>query len=175
MAGRPADFDIRAELKRMAVFYALTRSSTVGRIRNIRPFTEPLVSWTLSQEDYRLLGDGLAKLCHLLFVAGAKKVFLPMRDPAPVSEMKEVEQALARFASLQPEVTAIHLFASCPLGDDADRFPLDPYGKVHGTDNLFVNDASMLPGTTGVNPQGTIMALALRNVASFLASARAGS
>ena len=31
----------------------------------------------------------------------------------------------------------------------------DSYGKLHGFDNLYVNDASMLPDSPGVNPQGT--------------------
>lgn len=174
MAGRPADFEIRQEMNRMAVFYALIRSSARGRIRNLPFFAEPLVSWTLAPEDYRALGDGLSKLCKLLLVAGAKEIFLPMGDPAPITSMEGLGERLTRLAELQPEVTAIHLFGSCPLGGDQDRFPLDPYGKVCGFDNLFVNDASMLPGTTGVNPQATIMAVALRNIAAFLESTRPG-
>jgi choline dehydrogenase-like flavoprotein len=39
---------------------------------------------------------------------------------------------------------------------------------VHGTEGLFVNDASLLCTAPGVNPQGTIMALARRNVLRFL-------
>lgn len=175
MAGRPADFDIRQEMNRMAVFYALIRSSARGRIRNLPFAAEPLVSWTLAPEDYRALGDGLSKLCKLLLVAGAKEIFLPMGDPAPITSMEGLGERLTRLAESRPEVTAIHLFGSCPLGGDSDRFPLDPYGKVCGTDNLFVNDASMLPGTTGVNPQATIMAVALRNIDAFLTSTRPGS
>jgi len=33
--------------------------------------------------------------------------------------------------------------------------------------NLYVNDASMLPDSPGINPQGTIMALARRNALHF--------
>jgi choline dehydrogenase-like flavoprotein len=41
-------------------------------------------------------------------------------------------------------------------------------GQVHGTANLFVNDASLVPTAPGVNPQGTVMALARRNTLHFL-------
>ena len=34
-------------------------------------------------------------------------------------------------------------------------------------ENLHVNDASMLPDSPGVNPQGTVMALARRNALRF--------
>ena len=41
-------------------------------------------------------------------------------------------------------------------------------GAVPGFPNLFVNDASLLCTAPGVNPQGSIMALARRNVMKFL-------
>jgi choline dehydrogenase-like flavoprotein len=68
----------------------------------------------------------------------------------------------------KPEISAIHMFGSCPLGNDAARFPLDPHGQVAGTGNLFVNDTSMLPTSIGVNPQATVMAMAMRNIEHFM-------
>jgi len=57
----------------------------------------------------------------------------------------------------------VHLFGSCPLGQ-----AVDPWGQVIG--GLYINDGSLLPGALGVNPQGTIMAVARRNIQHFLAS-----
>ncbi|MEP7114000.1 MAG: GMC oxidoreductase, partial [Ilumatobacteraceae bacterium] len=48
------------------------------------------------------------------------------------------------------------------------------FGRVHGTGNVWVNDASLLPTAPGVNPQGTVMALAIRNARRFAATERAG-
>jgi len=39
---------------------------------------------------------------------------------------------------------------------------------VHDTDGLVVADASVLPSSIGVNPQETIIALALRNAERWL-------
>jgi len=39
-------------------------------------------------------------------------------------------------------------------------------------ENLFIADASLLCTAPGVNPQGTIMALARRNALHFLARTR---
>ena len=49
--------------------------------------------------------------------------------------------------------------------------PADSFGRVETVDNLRVNDGSLLPSAPGVNPQGTIMAVAHRNVARMLGSA----
>ena len=46
---------------------------------------------------------------------------------------------------------------------------VDSFGRVHEFKNLRVNDASLLCTAPGVNPQGSIMALARRNVMRFLA------
>jgi choline dehydrogenase-like flavoprotein len=43
----------------------------------------------------------------------------------------------------------------------------DSFGKIHGFENLYINDASMLPDSPGINPQGTIMAMARRNALHF--------
>jgi choline dehydrogenase-like flavoprotein len=62
----------------------------------------------------------------------------------------------------------VHLFSSVPMGEAA-HCPADSYGNVRGVRNLHVNDAALLPDAPGVNPQGTVMAVAHRNVAAHLA------
>ena len=59
-------------------------------------------------------------------------------------------------------------FSSCPMGEREDKCPLDSWGRVRNYANLRVNDASMLPDSPGVNPQGSVVALARRNVLRFL-------
>ena len=54
------------------------------------------------------------------------------------------------------------------MGERMDRCAIDSYGRVHGFENLYVNDASMLPDSPGINPQGTIMAVARRNAQHFV-------
>ena len=63
----------------------------------------------------------------------------------------------------------IHLFSSCPIGERQDRCVANSYGKVFGHEGLFISDGSMLPSAPGVNPQGTIMAFAHRNIEKIIA------
>jgi choline dehydrogenase-like flavoprotein len=65
-------------------------------------------------------------------------------------------------------LVTVHAFSSCPAGERKDRCAVSSYGRVLGFSNLYVNDASILPDSPGVNPQGTVMALARRNTLEFL-------
>ena len=38
------------------------------------------------------------------------------------------------------------------------------FGKLNNFQNIFINDASILPSNTGESPQATIMAMAKHNV-----------
>jgi len=55
------------------------------------------------------------------------------------------------------------LCSTVPMGGDRALTAADSFGKVHGTHNVWVNDASLLPDAPGVNPQASVMAIALRN------------
>jgi choline dehydrogenase-like flavoprotein len=54
------------------------------------------------------------------------------------------------------------------MGENRSSCATDSFGLVRGFKNLFVNDASLLCTAPGVNPQGSIMALARRNTLKFL-------
>jgi choline dehydrogenase-like flavoprotein len=58
------------------------------------------------------------------------------------------------------------------MGEDRSKCAVDSFGRIHGLKNLFVNDASLLCTAPGVNPQGSIMALARRNTLKFLRDTR---
>jgi cholesterol oxidase len=55
-----------------------------------------------------------------------------------------------------------------PLGGCVRGVATDAYGRVSGYENLFVNDASLLPGYLGCNPFMAITALAERNIEAIL-------
>ncbi|MCV7227733.1 GMC oxidoreductase [Mycolicibacterium komossense] len=55
-----------------------------------------------------------------------------------------------------------------PLGGCVRGKATDSYGRVNGYDNLFVNDASLIPGYIGCNPFMSITALAERNIEGIL-------
>ena len=61
----------------------------------------------------------------------------------------------------------VHPLGGCVRGEVTDAF-----GRVKGYDNLYVNDASLIPGYLGCNPFMSITALAERNIEAVLQGRR---
>ncbi len=62
-----------------------------------------------------------------------------------------------------------YLARVCEVGIDRVT---DGFGRVKGYDNLFVNDASLIPGYLGCNQFMSITALAERNIEGILRGRR---
>ena len=152
----------------LAVYYAMITSEGRGSVRMLPGFNDPLVRYGLTQNDRRHLADGFRKLADVLFESGATALY-PSLTHGPVLRCRG---CVSKLPEILPEGLAnlmtIHLFSSCPMGEDPAKCATDSFGRVHGFENLFVNDASLLCTAPGVNPQGSIMALARRNALKFL-------
>lgn len=157
-----------AEWHHRAVYYAMITSEGTGTVRTLPGFRDPLVRYALTASDRNHLADGLRKLAQLLFASGATTLY-PSLTRGPVLRREEGE---ATLPGVVPDgganLMTIHLFSSCPMGEDVARCAADSFGRVHGFQNLYVNDASLLCTAPGVNPQGSIMAIARRNALKFL-------
>jgi choline dehydrogenase-like flavoprotein len=66
------------------------------------------------------------------------------------------------FSKAIPLSGTAHACGSLVAGDDPARSVVDATGKVHGMDNLYVIDGSVLPRSSRVNPSLTIFAWSLR-------------
>lgn len=67
--------------------------------------------------------------------------------------------------SVLPEVlldtsSTAHILGGCIMAESPDKGVIDYSGKIHGYDNLYVVDGSIVPANLGVNPSLTITALA---------------
>ena len=165
----PANRDQADRWAEMAVYYAAIRPEGHGRVRALPGLVDPLVTFRLTRGDMALLGRGLTDLARLLFAAGARAVYPSLRSAGAITRAQDVDAIGPLVTRSGTSVMSVHLFSTVPMGE-ARGCPVDSYGRVRGVDGLWVNDASLLPDAPGVNPQGTVMAIAARNVARFLAS-----
>ncbi len=160
--------EVSRSWQKMATYYAMITGEGRGTVRTIPKFRDPLVRYKLTPHDRRDLGEGLLKLCEALFQSGAKALYPGVaRSPQLLTrdDLNKLPDVLPLgLASLM----TIHLFSSCPMGEDQTKCATNSFGRVHGFKNLYVNDASLLCTAPGVNPQGSVMALARRNVLKFL-------
>lgn len=156
----------------LAIYYAAIRPRHAsGRVRALPGLRDPLVTFHVCRADLRLLASGLRRLAHLLFAAGARSLH-PSLARAQVLRTADDVTALPTALPRSAKLMTVHLCSSVPMGEHRDRCPADSYGRVRGVAGLRVNDASLLPSAPGINPQGTIMAIAARNCAQFLAEGR---
>jgi choline dehydrogenase-like flavoprotein len=165
----PETQEVMEHYRDMAMYYVAVRGTGLGSVRpSLLDDGRMTVRYELSDEDVRNLSKGLARLATLLLAAGAEAVYPAVRGiPSIHSEIEAIrwlDEVVSRAAL---SLTTVHAFSSCPIGERADRCAADSFGKVHRYENLYVNDASMLPDSPGVNPQGSVMALARRNAIHF--------
>ncbi len=158
----PAFIDFMEHFDRMLCFGFMVKDTSRGRVHRTRA-GEPTISYWLNDRDVAQMRRGLAILSRVYFAAGAREVRLPvaglepLRTPSDVARLEE-----SRFAARHIELTAYHPLGTARMGKDPLASVVDTTHETHDVHNLFICDGSSVPGALGVNPQLTIMAMALR-------------
>jgi choline dehydrogenase-like flavoprotein len=151
----------------MALYYAQTTGGR-GTIRTLPGFRDPLVRLRFREEELRDLAESVRRLCECLFAAGAIELYPSIVHCPVLKSEADLEQLPAIMPSSRANLSTLHVFSSCRMGQDRSRCAADSFGRVYNADSLYIADASLLCGPTVVNPQGSVMAVAHRNVLEFL-------
>jgi choline dehydrogenase-like flavoprotein len=159
--------EVAEDWPRMAIYYAMIAGGS-GSVRRVPGRRDALVRYALGDQDMRDLADGTRKLSELLLAAGAEALYPTVDGAAPLYTMDDLAGIADPLPHGRTSLMTIHLFSSCPMGEDISRCVADSFGRVHGHDGLYIADASLLCTAPGVNPQGSIMAFARRNAMHFL-------
>lgn len=154
--------------RNMAVYYAAITSQGKGRVISVPGVLDPIVTYRLTGRDRALLGNGLSRLALLMLEAGAKEVFPSFRTAPVVRSRRDLAEVGRLFRATRASVMTVHLCSTVPMGEKRDSCAVDSTGRVHDVANVYVNDASILPDAPGVNPQGSVMAVAMRNALRFV-------
>ena len=153
-----------SKIRHAAIYYVMARGQGRGRIWSMPRNAAPLVTYKLDGRDWNGLSNGAAQLGQALLRAGARCV-LP--SIAGHQGWQTEEAAKAEIGEPLPhgrsQLMSIHLSGSCPIGENEDACAANSFGRVHGTENLYLADASAIPEAPGVNPQATAMAISRRN------------
>jgi choline dehydrogenase-like flavoprotein len=167
--GAPFD-DALADWENISVYYAAIRSESGGRVLHLPGLRDPLVSYRLTDGDLSRLARGLVHLGEALLAAGAIELYPSVIGAPVVTDIGGLASWWSAVDRRRSSLMTVHLTSSVRMGTDPRTAGTDSYGLVHGTANLRVNDASLLPDAPGVNPQATIMTIAARNADAALAN-----
>lgn len=137
------------------------RASGRGKIRD--RFFGTDIRFAFSDEDIVNIRRGIRFAAEMLFEAGAKEV-LPFVYGMPetirsIDEARAFEDGPKDPRSYTWAVS--HMFGTARMSLAARDGVVGPDFSVHGTENLYVVDSSVFPTNTGVNPQHTIMGVAM--------------
>ncbi|CAN5203981.1 GMC family oxidoreductase [soil metagenome] len=146
----------------VATFGMMIQDTSRGRVRPGQSGS-PIVTYDMNAYDTAKMQEGMATLCDMFLAAGARRV-LPMipgfdeiAGPADVARFRA-----ARLAPSDIEVSAYHLLGTCRMGMNPYRSVVGPDHETHEVRALYIADGSVVSSSLGVNPQMTIMAMALR-------------
>ncbi len=127
------------------------------------PDGRAMFRYRLSEEAQTRINQGTALLAELMLKAGAEEVITTATAAQRFTNRQQARD-LAHKTRLPKGtmLTGFHPLGTCAMGHSRATSVVDFEHRVHGTENLFVVDGSVVPTPLGVNPQVTIMSFALR-------------
>jgi choline dehydrogenase-like flavoprotein len=143
----------------VATFGAMVADHGIGSVLSARG--ETVVRYNIARDDIAKMIFALQAMGRLLFAAGAVEVLTGLPGAKTVTSLAELQDVLGRSDPRHLHLAAFHPTGTAAAGGDEQLCPVDATGRLRGVDGVWVADASILPSSPEVNPQISIMALAL--------------
>jgi choline dehydrogenase-like flavoprotein len=132
-----------------------------GAVKPSRIGDGVLLRYHPTPADLDKLVEGMKLAGRVLLEGGAQRVMPPTfvyREYTDVDELDELGDVVRDYGDLM--INSAHPQGGNALSRDPSLGVVGPDFRVHGTNNVFVCDASVFPTSITVNPQLTVMALA---------------
>lgn len=135
---------------------------------------EPRIEYSLSEADKARFRQGIAQAVRIMFLAGAREVYLPttenilnnpnesVLEPAVLTNIRQAD-LVEKNLRLIPNgsiLTSAHMQATDKMGSDPATSVVGRDFHVWGTEDLFVVDGSIFPTSIGANPMQSIYTFA---------------
>ncbi|MBS4728625.1 GMC family oxidoreductase [Mycobacterium sp. SM1] len=143
----------------VATLGAMVADRGVGRVLSVRG--ETVLRYDITPREITKLMVAIEAMGRLLFAAGAVEVLTGLPAGPTVTSLPELSDVLRRANPKSLHLAAFHPTGTAAAGTDEQRCPVDQRGGLRGVKGVWVADASILPSCPEVNPQMSIMALAL--------------
>lgn len=155
-------FAARAEgLRNLAMFGGLIHDEGGGRVLR-GPGREPLMVYRMSKADRARLPRLIQVLGEAYLEAGARELFLPILGHASVTPDEFRKLDLTKVSPTRFECSSQHPLGTTRMGSEATNSVVDVHGRAWDLEELYIVDGGILPTSLGVNPQLSIMTMALR-------------
>ncbi|HEX2614142.1 MAG TPA: GMC oxidoreductase, partial [Nitrososphaera sp.] len=123
---------------------------------------DAVVEYDLGKADQSKMVNGIKEAARIFFRAGAKSVLTGHMIPTRLKGIGDLSLVDSRGAGMGTLLLAsAHPQGGNRMGQDPLNSVVNRYGQIHDIPNLFVCDSSIFPTSIGVNPQMTVMSIAL--------------
>jgi len=160
-----SDLDIKNDLYENFSNYALyiyqIKARSKGQVKNFMGV--PYVSYDFDDLDYYQIQKAIKRTSKLFLSQGAEFIMYPIENAKRVYSVKDAEDLTQNIKIKKLHLISVHGMSSARAGEENNSIT-DYFGKLKNFKNIFINDASILPGVTGESPQASIMAFAKHNV-----------
>jgi choline dehydrogenase-like flavoprotein len=172
VGGKGSDLkDFLARYPQTAAAGLIISDSGTGRVR-ATPGGGLLITYDMHPDDVRKTLEGIRLAAEVYLAAGAEEVHTLLPGMPAVRKREELDWITdGKWTAADLKLSAYHPMGTCRMGKDPRSSVVDEFGRAHDLPGLVITDASVLPGSTYVNPQITIMALAARSARRLAAEA----
>jgi len=167
----PKHADNAQLIRHLGIFGGMVHDDGGGVVRR-GPGREPFVTYRMAAKDKAIVPKLIRVMADIWFAAGAKEVTIPVLGTAPLTADQLRAFDLEHVKGRDLECSSQHPLGTCRMGATKESSVVDANGEAWELPGLTIADGSVVPTSLGVNPQLTIMAMALR-IARRVADAKA--
>jgi choline dehydrogenase-like flavoprotein len=127
----------------------------------------PVLDYPITPYVWDGMRRALQVMAEIQFAAGARTV-MPVHESArPYASPAQARSAIGDLPMeiMRTRVVSAHVMGGCAMGSSQRQAVVDPDGRHHQLENLYVFDGSVFPTSIGANPQLSVYGIAARNAA----------
>ena len=110
-----------------------------------------------------LIKSAINRLSNFFLENEAEKIFYPIEGSTGIRNLKESNEVSENLNVKKLHLVSVHGMSSLRSGKEENCHTYYS-GKLKNYENIFINDASILPGNTGESPQASIMVMVKNNI-----------
>lgn len=130
------------------VLPSLANSVTHAEEKDEYGLPRPMVTFSYSDNDRKMIANAISQMQEIFQAAGGKPEYV-VPDSA-------------------------HLMGGCRMGNNPETSVVDPWGRSHDHENLYLAGAPLFVTGGGTNPTETVMALAARTADYIIQQSKQG-